>query len=376
MSSYEQGTLFGTGHPAPVPGARGEDRPHRLLALLAALMLIAGFVGYTVTYAHRSGSPAASVSTSTGSGTLSLDQIAAKVDPAIVDITTRLGSSGTAAGTGMIISSSGEILTNNHVVAGATSITATLTSSGKSYSATLVGYDASHDVALLKIANVSGLPTIHTAGASTAAAGDTVTAIGNALGKGGTPTAVQGVIAATDQSITAGDETGSESETHNGLIEMTAAIQPGDSGGATVDSTGNVIGMTTAGDTSIQTTSTATVGYAVPIDDALAVVKAIESGTASGTVHLGLHGQLGVAVQDSNGDGVAVVNVQANSAAANAGLTTGDVITAINGRSITSTNDLNNVMTSTHVGDHVTVTWQDGTGTTQTGTATLTVGVG
>jgi S1-C subfamily serine protease len=378
MNSYGDPYLDASPHTAPSAGHR-HPIAHRALALLAALMVLGGVAGYKLVSAGRPSSPAASVSTSASASnaTLTLDEIAAKVDPAIVDVTSQLGDSATAAGTGMIISSSGEILTNNHVVAGATSIAVTATSSGKSYPATLLGYDASHDVALLQVAGVSGWPTIHAASASTASVGDTVTAIGNALGKGGTPSEVQGVIQAVDQTITVGDDSGNESETLSGMIAMNADIQPGDSGGATVNRAGDVIGMTTAGSTSAETmsTGTATVGFAVPIDDALNVAKAIESGTSSGTVHIGLHGQLGVDVEDTNG-GVAITAVQANSAAANAGLQEGDVIVAVNGQTIATTNDLNDVMTTTNVGDRVSITWQDATGATQTASATLTVGVG
>jgi S1-C subfamily serine protease len=398
MSSYENETF--PGPPTPnAPQPTQHRWPHQFFVVLAALMLIAGFAGYQTMSGGSSRSMTTSASTNNGSGssasgttitpgpsasgsgssaTLTPDQIVAKVDPAIVDINTQLGNSGRAAGTGMIINSSGEILTNNHVVAGATSITVTLTSSQQSYPATLMGYDASHDVALLKIDNVSGLPTIQAASASSASVGDSVIAIGNALGKGGQPATAQGEITAVNQTITAGDETGGDSETLNNLLQMNAAIQPGDSGGATVNAAGNVIGMTTAGNQSAETTSmsTATIGYAVPIDDALAVVKTIESGVASGTVHLGLHGQLGVAVQPGDGQGVSVVNVAANSAAANVGIAEGDVITAVNGQSITSTNDLNDAMTATHVGDQISITWQDGSGSTQNATTTLTVGVG
>ncbi len=375
--------LFEMPQPAAPQPAPAHHVPRRLLAAIAALALISGFAGYRYAYEHVSGSSSTaavstSVSTSTGAKTLSADEIAAKIDPAIVDITTQLGSSGRAAGTGMIISSSGEILTNNHVIAGSTSITVTLTSSGASYPATLQGYDASHDVAVLKIAGVSGLPTIPAASVSTASVGDTVVAIGNALGKGGQPAVVQGVVTALNQTITAGDENGSSSETLHGLLAMNADIKPGDSGGATVDAAGNVIGMTTAGDAGVQTTaeSGSTVGYAVPIDDALAIAKTIESGHETGTVHLGLHGQLGVAVQAADGAGVTVTSVQSGSAAANAGLADGDVITSVDGRSITSTDDLNDAMTATHVGDKITVTWQDANGATQSGSATLSVGVG
>jgi S1-C subfamily serine protease len=362
--------------PPTAPGAR---RWPRLVAMVAAMMLLAGIGGYRVALASTGGSTANSVSASASASTatLTLDQIAAKVDPAIVDINTQLGN-GAAAGTGMIISSTGEILTNNHVVAGATSINVTLTSSGQSYPATLVGYDASHDVAVIQVSGVSGWPTIDAVNSSSAHVGDTVVAIGNALGKGGQPSVVQGNIAAVNQTITAGDEGGATSETLNNLIAINADIQPGDSGGATVNAAGQVIGMTTAGSTGTETAaaSSSTTGFAVPINDALAVAKTIESGSASGTVHIGPHGQLGVAIQDANGGGVTVESVQDGSAAASAGIQAGDVITAVNGHSISSVNDLNEAMTATHVGDHVTIAWTDANGTSHTATATLTAGVG
>lgn len=365
--------------PAPYPAPSSDHGlPRKLVALVAALMLIAALAGYAAARGRGSGTTTVSVSAAdapSSSTALTADQIAEKVDPAIVDITTQTGS-GTAAGTGMIVGSSGQILTNNHVVSGATSITVTLTSSGQSFPATLLGYDTSHDVAVLNVANVSAWPTIHAVHSSTASVGDTVFAVGNALGRGGEPAVVQGTIQGLNQTITASDESGFESETLHGLIAMAADIQPGDSGGATVDAAGDVIGMTTAGNTGVQTTSSgSTVGFAVPIDDALAVVKSIESGSASGTVHLGLHGRLGVAVQNTN-DGVAVQSVEADSAAANAGLQEGDVISSVNGKTIASSDDLSDAMAATHVGDKISVSWTGSDGSMHTATTTLTVGVG
>jgi S1-C subfamily serine protease len=252
---------------------------HQLLAIAATCFIIAGLATYNLVS-----------ETNTGRGPLTLGQIKAKVDPAVVDITTELDVWGHEAGTGMLITPTGEILTNDHVVAGANAITVTLTSSAKSYPATLLGEDASRDVALLEIANVSGLATIQTASASTATVGDTVTAIGNALGENHEPAAVQGEITAVKQTITASDEIGIETETLTGLLQTTAPTQLGDSGGATVNTAGNVIGMTTASNASRATA--ATVSYAIPIDDALAVANAIQSGTAPGAGRLGPHGHL------------------------------------------------------------------------------------
>src|SRR5712692_5263416 len=146
---------------------------------------------------------AATPGTGSNSGNSSVDAIAAKVDPAIVDINTVLGD-GQAAGTGMIISSTGEILTNNHVVAGSTSITVVVQSRSKSYPAHVVGVDVAQDVAVIQIdANVSGLPTVTIADSSSLQVGDTVVAVGNALGQGGTPHVTQGQVTALDQTITA-----------------------------------------------------------------------------------------------------------------------------------------------------------------------------
>jgi S1-C subfamily serine protease len=373
-------------------------RAKRLATALVLVTMTGGAVGgYAIARAQQSGptsvsstsAAAASASPSTNAArgvvALTLAEIQAAVDPALVDVTASLGGSGTAKGTGMVISGTGEILTNNHVVSGATSITVQVAGSGAKYRATLVGYDVSDDVAVLQIPNVSGLNTIKTASASTVSANDTVVAIGNALGQDGTPVAAEGVVTAVDQTITASDETGASQETLNGLIEISAAVQPGDSGGATVNTYGQVIGMTTAaasgGFRPMSTASTApttTTAYAIPIDTALSIARQIESGSASETGHIGEHGLLGVQVagvysSGSNG-GAPVVGVQSGSAAAAAGIVAGDAIVTIDGRTITSVSDLNAAMASTHSGDKITVGWQDSAGQSHDATVTLTTG--
>jgi S1-C subfamily serine protease len=383
----------GDASPPPPPEPVATHSRRRLgAALLAAAMLLGGAGGFALTRTLGSGtagvgttsSVATTPTTATAGGKLTLAQIEAKVDPTLVDITSTLGSTGTAAGTGMVISSTGEILTNNHVISGATNISVKIGGTGTAYTATVVGYDVADDVAVLQIPNVSGLATVTTASSSTVSVNDAIVAIGNALGKGGTPTAAQGAVAAVEQTITASDDTGSAQETLSHLIEISAAVQPGDSGGATVDASGRVVGMTTAAAASggfrpmSTTTAGTTTAYAIPIDSALAIARQIEAGSESASVHIGLHGLLGVQVDAATaqvGSGtVQVAGVQSGSAAATAGLSTGDVIVSVNGRSISSISDLNDTMGATHVGDRLTVGWQDTSGQSHTATVTLTTG--
>ena len=145
-----------------------------------------------------------------------------------------------------MLTSTGEILTNNHVIDGATSISVTDVGNGKTYKATVVGYDKSHDIAVLQLQGASGLKTAKIGDSSKATVGESVVAIGNAGGTGGTPSAAGGSIVALNQQITASDELGGASEQLTGLIEVNADVQPGDSGGSLVDSAGQVIGIDTA----------------------------------------------------------------------------------------------------------------------------------
>ena len=180
-------------------------------------------------------------------GPSDVGSIAAKVAPALVDVNSTFGYQGAqGAGTGVVLSSTGEILTNNHVIDGATKISVTDVGNGKTYDATVVGYDASHDVAVLQLHGASGLQTAKLGDSAAAAVGDPVVAIGNAGGTGGTPTSAGGSITALGQSITASDELGGTSEQLSGLIQVNANVQAGDSGGSLVNSAGQVIGIDTS----------------------------------------------------------------------------------------------------------------------------------
>ena len=189
------------------------------------------------------------------------------------------------------------MLTNNHVVRGATAIKISDVCTGKTYSATVVGYDPAVDVALLQLAKASGLPAARLGNSATVKTGDAVTAIGNAGGAGGTPSQAGGKVIELDQSITAADEEGNP-EPLTGLIRISAALQPGDSGGPLVDAAGKVIGIDTAGSNHFsQQGDGEGEGYAIPINRALAIATQIEQGRSSPTVHIGPTAFLGVHIE-------------------------------------------------------------------------------
>ena len=396
---------------APPPPPRRNHK--RGLIITGAVALAAGATaGALIGSMHG---VTASTMTAASRTPLSASQIAQRVDPALVDIVTTLGYKGaSAAGTGIVLTSDGEVLTNNHVIRGATSIKVTDVGNGRTYTAKVVGYDASKDVAVIKLQNASGLTTANLGDSSSVQTGDAVTALGNAGGKGGTPSVATGAVTALNQSITASDEgSGVNSEQLTGLIETNADIQPGDSGGALVDAYGQVIGMNTAASTgsafqseSGQSTAQA---YAIPIDNAETIADQIEAGQSSSTVHIGATAFLGIQSGGSNsgsgsgdsggfggfgqgdgsgfggfgqGDGsgsgassgVTISGTLSGSPAANAGLTAGDTITSVGGQSVSSADDIQQALVKYHPGDKISVSWVDQSGQSQTATVTLASG--
>jgi S1-C subfamily serine protease len=335
-----------------------------------------------------------------GASTLTTAQISSKVNPGLVDVVSTLGyQNGKAAGTGMVLTSSGEVLTNNHVIDGATSIKVTDVGNGRTYSAKVVGYDKSHDVAVLQLANASGLNTVSLS-SSGVQGGQKVVALGNALGKGGTPSVATGKVTGTGRTITASDETAGNAEQLKGLIQTNAGIQPGDSGGPLVNTQGDVVGMNTAASSNISTTGfgsqserPATQAFAIPITQAASIADQIEAGKASATVHIGATPFLGVQVSaagstggfggfygnnggydGSTASGAAVAGVVSGSAAAQAGLTQGDVITSVAGHTVTSSKGVSSALAGHHPGDNITIGWTDQAG--QSHTATVQLGSG
>jgi S1-C subfamily serine protease len=255
-----------------------------------------------------------------------------------------------------------------------------------------VGTDPTADIAVLQLTGASGLQPIKTGDSSKVAPGDSVIAIGNAGGTGGTPSVVSGSVEAVDQTITASDQGGGNAEQLSGLLEINAPIEAGDSGGPLVAASGDTIGINTAASASNRFDAAASVAYAIPIDEALAVAQQIRSGQPSSTVHIGLPGFLGVAVQDpgagsvggfGNGFGGGATNatagavvgqVESGSPAASIGLAVGDVITTVDGKAVASAAALTTVMRTHHPHDHVTIGWTDQAGQSHSATATLVTG--
>ena len=361
-----------------------------------------------------------------GSGTSSSEQaIVAKVRPGLVVIDTTLQyNSEQAAGTGMVISHDGLVLTNNHVIEGSTSIKATDLGNGQTYTAKVLGYDVTGDIALLQLQNASGLPIVPLGDSATVKTDDSVVAMGNADGQNAIVPAT-GQVTALNQTITAGDQGGTiTSETLHGMIETNADIVSGDSGGALANSAGQVIGMNTAGNNVSFPGQQSAAGFAIPIDTALSVAHQIAAGRTTSAVHIGYPPFMGIALasgSDSNpqdqaaqqggsgfggggfggngfggsgsqgcytndrdlaapssiapvSSGTLVIGTICNGPAAAAGLTAGSVITAVNGQAIGSPDSLTGVVSKYHPGDVISVTWVSPSGQHSTGNLTLTAG--
>jgi len=308
---------------------------------------------------------------------------ATPIGTGVVVIDTNLGyQSASAAGTGMVLTSSGEVLTNNHVIAGATKIKVVLPGTGRSYTARVVGYDVKRDVAVLQLQDASNLKTVAIRTAALTV-GTKVTALGNAGGTGRF-TSSTGAVTGLGRSISVQDDSGG-SEQLSGMIETNATLQPGDSGGPLLDSAGRVVGMDTAGSTGNYSRFAASAesdGFAIPIATALSIAKQIEAGTASAAVHIGATGFLGVGVSAAQANpfgfadvsGLTVANVVSGGAADAAGLTEGDVISSVGGTAVNTQSELQAVILAHKPGDKLTVDFTDQYG--QSGAATVTLASG
>ncbi|WP_324933448.1 S1C family serine protease [Mycobacterium sp.] len=300
--------------------------------------------------------------------------VAAQIDPGLVLINTGLSYQGAVgAGTGIVLSPNGEVLTNNHVVEGATQITATNVGTGATYPATVVGYDRTHDIAVLQLQGATGLPTAPIGKSSNVAVGDPVLAIGNAGGQGLSD--ARGTVTNLGQTIVAADDLAAAEQLH-GMIQTNANIRAGDSGGPLVDNSGQVIGIDTAASPTYRLSGRGGAqGFAIPIDTALSIASQIESGASSGSVHIGDTAMLGVGVGTSAGQaGVPVRQVLPGSPAGQAGIVPGDVITGFDGNAVSSDTALTDLLDQHHPGAGVNVSWRDQSGQQHTADITLATG--
>jgi S1-C subfamily serine protease len=273
---------------------------------------------------------------------------------------------GKAAGTGMILTSNGEVITNHHVVEGSTKLRVTVMSTGATYRASVVGIDAKDDVAVIRLQNASGLPTV-TPDTDGISVGDAVTAVGDANGDTSTFTAASGKVLATDQNIRTHGQPGHPGEKLRGLIKISSDVISGDSGGATYDDEGEVVGMTTAASSGTSNV----VGYAIPIDKALRIAGDLEDGTQNARYEYGSPAFLGLGL---TGNGTRVGDVYRGTPAARAGVAAGDTITRVGSTRVRTATQLRHAVQAYSPGDHVRITWTDADGTSHIASVTLMAG--
>ncbi len=299
---------------------------------------------------------------------------AARVADAVVNINGTVPG-GRLAGTGMIIAAQGIVLTNNHVVAGTSDLTAQLAGGGMLYQATVVGVDPTHDVAVIRLAGASRLPTVPLDTSGVVTQGDAVTGMGNALGVNGAPVSAIGVVTALNETLTVRGETSDAQTTLAGLIQFNAPIQPGDSGGPLINASGSVIGMDTAGSAAGSTPAGGEFGAAIPITSALAIADQILAGVVSPYLQGPHSGVLGVEVTAAAAvDGARVGSVTPGDAAAVAGIVGGNVITEVGGVTVHSVADLGATIRRRRPGDRLALAWRDAAGVAHQASVLLSPG--
>jgi S1-C subfamily serine protease len=272
---------------------------------------------------------------------------------------------GAGAGSGLVIDGDdGTVVTNHHVIEGSTEVEVTVTGTGETYTAEVLGSDSEHDVAVLRLVNVPALTEVAT-DTGGVAVGDTITAVGDAGGDGGSLTAAPGTVTDEDEPVTVTNEDGSQTTIRN-LVEVDADIISGHSGGALLDSDGEVVGMNVAASTG----GLDITGYAIPIERVLEIAGDIVAGQESGTVSVGYAAFLGV--QLARGSGAATLaGVFDSGAAAAAGLAAGDTVTAVGGTSTPSAALLSEAITKHEAGETVSIDWTDPQGASHTADVTL-----
>jgi S1-C subfamily serine protease len=425
------GQPSGYGQPGGPPPRRTHPLVYLLVALLAAALGASAVLGLQARSHSEAGqsdnipSPNSSTGGNTSTSSINPQSVAAKVGPGVVDITSGLRYTGQVfEGTGIVLSPGGLVLTNNHVVNGATRLTVTVISSGRQYRAQIVGTDASQDIALIRLVGASGLKTVQIGNSDRVVIGTQVVALGNAGGAGGAPTVTSGSITAVGRTITASDPGAATRETLHDMLQTNAPIAEGDSGGPLSNAAGQVIGMDTAANTQSLGGPGTSQGFAIPINRALAIARQMAAGHGSATIRIGWPAFMGVAVASSAGSGASatstpqqqwqqlnseatqtggginsngsclisdsgnpvpgriapassgtlIAGVFCNAPAHQAGLGGGDVIQAIDGQTVTAPASLSRVLTRFHPGQQVSVTWMDTGGQRHTTPITLIAG--
>ena len=353
-------------HPPTTSSNRsGSPRRRRARAVAAALTaaIVIGTAGYGVGHLDAATVPSAPAASAvaTWAGippTTSIRPLLDKVLPSVVSIGAE-GPRGSGQGSGIIVSAGGEVLTNAHVVAGATKVSVTRYGSNDQLAGRVIGSSVANDLALIQIEGAANLPTAHLGSSAGVRVGDPVVAVGNALGLApGTPSVTTGIVSAEDRSISTGS-----GGSINGLIQTDAAINPGNSGGPLFDGAGTVIGINTAvAGRSGAGLQAQNIGFAIPVDRVQSLLGELRSGGPKGTAGATL-GVATVTISDSLRDaygltprpGAVVTAVDAGSPASQAGVSRGDVIVGVDNQPVISTEELRAVVAGRHPGDRLTL---------------------
>jgi S1-C subfamily serine protease len=361
------------GEIGPQPPRRGGSEGRSVAFLMASTFAAAvAFVAVVAVLGGVIGpSPARTISVVSG-------PLVTRVDAQLVDIYTDLyDGRGRAAGTGMVLTPGGDVLTNNHVIEGASTIRATDIGNGQTYVARVIGYDERRDIAVLALENARGLATVRFGDSARVGLGEGIVTIGNAGGIGGAPAARSGTVIGLSEAITIEDDVSASTEHLDRLIQIDGDLEPGDSGGPMVDGTGAVIGMDTAASTSFEfSRHTAGQGFAIAIDAVKPVAAQIRARHGSDAIHIGPTAFIGVDIGSGAAQpaGVIVANAVPGTPAARAGLGYGDVITAIGGTAVSSPADLTNALVRYSPGATVALDWVDRASVEHTAVITLAAG--
>jgi putative serine protease PepD len=344
----------------PQPPAR-RPRQQRVAALVLVLALsvgggmLGGFIANsTSTNSSSNNGPLVTAPKIDQSkiGNTSIAKAAAAIAPSVVTITNTTEDGGDT-GTGIIVSSDGEIITNNHVVEGSTDLKVRLAGATDAVKATILSTDPGNDLALIKLVNASGLTAATFADPASIAVGDTVVAVGYALALDGGPSVTSGIVSALNRTLTDSDGA------LDGLVQTDAAISSGNSGGPLINLNGQVIGVNTAVYNGGGQTSANNIGFAIGVAEVQRVVKILRAdATGSNSNSARTQGYLGISLGDrtDGGSGAVITEVQADSPADKAGLKVKDIVIAINGTTVTGQGSLIAVIRDASPGDKVTLT--------------------
>jgi putative serine protease PepD len=344
----------------PQPPAR-RPRQQRVAALVLVLALsvgggmLGGFIANsTSTNTSSNNGPLVTAPKIDQSkiGNTSIAKAAAAIAPSVVTITNTTEDGGDT-GTGIIVSSDGEIITNNHVVEGSTDLKVRLAGATDAVKATILSTDPGNDLALIKLVNASGLTAATFADPASIAVGDTVVAVGYALALDGGPSVTSGIVSALNRTLTDSDGA------LDGLVQTDAAISSGNSGGPLINLNGQVIGVNTAVYNGGGQTSANNIGFAIGVAEVQRVVKILRAdATGNNSNSARTQGYLGIALGDrtDGGSGAVITEVQADSPADKAGLKVNDIVVAINGTTVTGQGSLIAVIRDASPGDKVTLT--------------------